>query len=253
VLQTSRREPQPDSRRFPALHGIDRWSVCNAVAALLAAIVSISSGTLLPALVTACGSMAVCLIGFGPRSGFAGVGAGNLVTVARLLAVACLLAVVTERGNWIAVGTVAVWVFDGVDGWLARRLGESSEFGAQFDMETDSHVMLLVCLHLSVTRDLGLWILAMGALRYVYVLVRWAALTHEIRERRSSWGRIVYSLAVFALALGCVAEWSALALPLMAAATLALCGSFAPDFIALLRPAADGGGFTARSRRTPWS
>jgi phosphatidylglycerophosphate synthase len=242
---------QPDSRRFPALHGIDRWTVGNAVAALLAAAVSIASATLSPSLITACCSMAACLLGFGPRGGFARIGAGNLVTGARLLAVACLLALVPEQGAWIAVATALAWVFDGVDGWLARRLGESSAFGAVFDMETDSHVMLLVCLYLVVSRDFGPWILAMGALRYAYVLTRWAAVTREIRERRSSWGRAIYSLAVCSLALGCALGERIL--PLMAAATFALCASFAPDFLELLRPAAAGGVVTARSRRTPWS
>lgn len=227
-----------------------QWSVWNAVAALLSAVVSIESGTLLPALVTSCAALSWCWFSFAPRGGLAGIGASNLVTGARLSAVACVLALAPQHGHWVAVATAGSWVFDGLDGWLARRLGESSAFGAHFDMETDSHVMLLVCVWLIVTRDLGLWVLIMGGLRYVYVLTRWAAAPLELRERRSSWGRIIYSLAMIALALGCVADWNALSLPLMAVATLALCGSFAPDFIALLRPAADGGVFTVRSRRT---
>jgi phosphatidylglycerophosphate synthase len=247
------RAPESDSPRFPALRAMDRWAIWNAVAALLAGVASIGSASLVPSLVAACGSMLVCLLGFGPRNGFVRAGAANLLTMARLLAMTSLLLVIPERDNWIAAGTALAWAFDGLDGWLARRLGESSAFGAQFDMETDSHVMLLVCLHLVVNRNFGLWILTMGGLRYVYVLLRWAALTGEIRERRSSLGRIIYSLAVCALALGCVPEWSGLALPLMAAATLALCGSFAPDFLALYGPAADAGELTARWRRTPWS
>ena len=180
--------------------------------------------------------MAVCLFAFGPRGGFARIGAANLLTGARLLGVAGLLALAPEHSHWIALATGLAWVFDGVDGWLARRMGESSTFGAQWDMETDSHVMLLVCLHLIVTLHLGVWILTMGGLRYVYVLLRFATVTREVRERRSSWGRSIYSLAICSLALGCVPEWSTFAVPLMAAATLALCGSFAPDFLALVRP-----------------
>lgn len=204
------------------------------MAALLAVAICIASASLLPALVTSCVSMSACLLGFGPRNGFARSGAANLVTWSRLLAVACLLALLPERGTWIAVGISLAWVFDGVDGWLARRLGETSVFGARFDMETDSHIMLLVCLHLVVTRGLAGWILITGCLRYAYVLARWAAAPRVIRERRSTWGRIIYSLAMCALASSCVAPWSELSMPLLVLATLALCGSFAPDFAALL-------------------
>ena len=39
-----------------------------------------------------------------------------------------------------------VLLLDGVDGWLARRGGWCSRFGARFDMETDALLVLLILL-----------------------------------------------------------------------------------------------------------
>ena len=46
---------------------------------------------------------------------------------------------------WPTIGVVTlVAVLDGVDGWLARRSGMESAFGARFDMETDAALILVL-------------------------------------------------------------------------------------------------------------
>jgi phosphatidylglycerophosphate synthase len=54
---------------------------------------------------------------------------------------------------------------DAVDGRVARRTGTVSAFGARFDMESDAVLILVLALH--VARDLGWWVLAVGAARYL--------------------------------------------------------------------------------------
>ena len=39
---------------------------------------------------------------------------------------------------WVIGLTALMGALDGLDGWLARRTGMTSEFGARFDMETDA-------------------------------------------------------------------------------------------------------------------
>ncbi|GAA3668355.1 hypothetical protein GCM10022237_30300 [Nocardioides ginsengisoli] len=66
----------------------------------------------------------------------------------------------------VAVSTVAL-VLDAVDGWIARRTGTASAFGARFDMETDAFLIAVLSVHVAPT--LGWWVLAIGAMRYAYV------------------------------------------------------------------------------------
>ncbi|MEM9247569.1 MAG: CDP-alcohol phosphatidyltransferase family protein [Pseudomonadota bacterium] len=98
----------------------------------------------------------------------------NAVTQVRLallaLVATCLMADPTP--NW-AVFTLATLTFalDGADGWLARREGLVSEFGARFDMEVDSLFALVLALGALASGAAGLLILLLGTARYLF----WAA------------------------------------------------------------------------------
>lgn len=64
------------------------------------------------------------------------------------------------------------FLLDGVDGWVARRTGSSSEAGGRLDMETDAAFFMVLSMPLSLA--LGPWVLAIGALRYLFVAAsRW--------------------------------------------------------------------------------
>ncbi|MGY6553104.1 MAG: CDP-alcohol phosphatidyltransferase family protein [Wenzhouxiangella sp.] len=82
-----------------------------------------------------------------------------------------------ELGWWLAGLALAALILDGVDGWLARRLGESSDFGARFDMEVDAALIMVLCLGLIAADQAGIWVLAIGLMRYAFVaaarLWRW--------------------------------------------------------------------------------
>lgn len=54
-----------------------------------------------------------------------------------------------------------------VDGQVARRTGTASPLGARFDMEIDAFLILV--LSIFVATSLGAWVLAIGAMRYVFV------------------------------------------------------------------------------------
>lgn len=99
----------------------------------------------------------------------------NVVTLARAAMVAALAAVVW-RGpqGWdvLVVATVAL-ALDGVDGWLARRSGLSSDFGARFDMETDAALALVLAAHVWLGGMTGAEVLLLGAMRYAFVAGFW--------------------------------------------------------------------------------
>jgi phosphatidylglycerophosphate synthase len=105
---------------------------------------------------------------------------------------------VTALRALLAFVVLGLFALDGLDGWLARRRGTASAFGALFDMETDALFVLTVELVLYQRGDLGAWILVTGCLRYVYVLVRAFVPARRADVPRSRFGRLAFT----GLALG---------------------------------------------------
>lgn len=181
-------------------------------------------------------------------------GAANLVTLGRVvgscwvigLTLQALLGRLGPTGLllmiMIATGCL---VLDGVDGWVARARGESSAFGARFDMETDAALLMALSLAVPVLRVAGWWVLAIGLMRYAYVAAAWVA-PNRIRDALRRPLPYRYSRKVVAVTQG-IALLAALALGLadvavpvlptviLLAALAALCWSFGRDVIGQLR------------------
>ena len=106
-------------------------------------------------------------------------GVANTVTLARGALTLLTLALVGIGGGaslaWtiVALATVAA-VLDAVDGPLARSRGESSAFGARFDMEIDALLILVLAVLVFQHAKAGAWILLAGLLRYVFVAASYA-------------------------------------------------------------------------------
>ncbi|APX14120.1 hypothetical protein BWR18_19865 (plasmid) [Tateyamaria omphalii] len=120
------------------------------------------------------------------------LGLCNVVTLSRVAMVAFLFGavLVPEVSAWLVfVVALATFALDGVDGWLARRAGLSSDFGARFDMETDAGLGAVIAVLLLVTGTTGVEILVLGFMRYAFVCagVIWPALQaplpHSIRRK----------------------------------------------------------------------
>jgi phosphatidylglycerophosphate synthase len=102
------------------------------------------------------------------------LGGANAVTFVRLLLIAPVMAILAEPPSaalaWLALAIAGiVLVLDGVDGWVARRLGSASGFGARFDMETDALLILVLSVLALHFDKAGAWILAAGLIRYAFV------------------------------------------------------------------------------------
>jgi phosphatidylglycerophosphate synthase len=99
------------------------------------------------------------------------LGLCNRVTFLRLVLTTALLApLFAVAAPWAVLGlALFALVLDGVDGWLARREGLVSAFGARFDMEVDAALGLILALNVWVFGTVGLAVLVLGLPRYVFV------------------------------------------------------------------------------------
>ena len=122
--------------------------------------------------------MAVALLTMRDQHPFPNFGAANWVTLMRAVLVALAASLITEPAQsslaWVVVAlTATVAALDGIDGWLARRTGMSSAFGARFDMETDAFFMLVLSLVVWRHHKAGVWVIAIGLMRYAFVAAGW--------------------------------------------------------------------------------
>jgi phosphatidylglycerophosphate synthase len=106
-------------------------------------------------------------------------GPANAVTTLRAVLVSLIVGLIGEAaaGRIAAVATavaVSVTVLDGVDGWLARRSGIGSGFGARYDVETDALLVMAMSVLVWQHGKAGAWVLAGGLMRYAFVLAGWA-------------------------------------------------------------------------------
>lgn len=170
-------------------------------------------------------------------------GLGNGITLLRAAGAAVLAGLALDpavlagpRGWWAFAAVAVLLALDGVDGWAARREGQASAFGARFDMEVDSLLVLaLSALALGLGKA-GPWILAIGLMRYAFVLAghAWTALARPLPPSRRRDAVCVAQVAALGLLLAppVVPPLSA---ALAAAALAALAASFATDVAWLLR------------------
>lgn len=161
-------------------------------------------------------------------------GPANTVTLGRMALVAVLFGAALAPpapASWALAGLAsAALALDGVDGWLARRTGLVSGFGARFDMEVDCALALVLAFLAFQSGKVGAWVLLLGLARYLF----WAAslarpwLAEPLPERLSRKVVCVVQILVL-IALVSPAVGAAIA-PALAAATLAcVAWSFAVD------------------------
>jgi phosphatidylglycerophosphate synthase len=138
----------------------------------------------------------------GTHHPFPRFGPANVVTMLRAALVAGVAGLIGEtlddRIAWLAViAVVIIAVLDGVDGWLARQNGESSGFGARFDMEVDAALILILSILVWVHGKAGAWVIVCGLMRYAFVAAGWvlpwlaAPLRSTMRGKSVAIGQLV--------------------------------------------------------------
>ncbi|HEV7650942.1 MAG TPA: CDP-alcohol phosphatidyltransferase family protein [Actinophytocola sp.] len=126
------------------------------------------------------------------RYGVSAFGPADLVTLARAVLIGGVTALISDIPEPVAVTPMVVLAavalsLDAVDGRVARHTGTVSPFGARFDMETDAFLILVLSAYLATV--VGPWVLAIGAMRYLFImagrLLSWmrAELPHSMTRK----------------------------------------------------------------------
>ena len=173
------------------------------------------------------------------RYAHARLGVCNAITHLRLTLTVWLCAVLVQPGL-LAENVEVAWAatcvallslsLDGIDGWMARREGLTSAFGARFDVEVDAMLALSLSLLAWQAGLAGFWVLALGLPRYLFLaaqqIVPWLCAPLPPRRDR----KIVCALQITALiALLCPLVPAALSQPGAAMAAFVLLLSFGRD------------------------
>jgi len=195
----------------------------------------------LTAAVTAAATLAVLVGVAGDQHPHARFGAANAVTTIRVGLVALVAGLIGVQagvsGLWLGVVLASVAaVLDGVDGWLARRTGLASAFGARFDMETDALLILVLSILVWQHGKAGPWVLAGGLMRYGFVAAGWV-LSWLARPLRSTLrGKTVAVVQIIGLIVAIAPIIPVPYSAIVAAVTLTvLAWSFAVDIVRLAR------------------
>jgi phosphatidylglycerophosphate synthase len=163
-------------------------------------------------------------------------GLANQLTLLRSALVCLIGSALLASGQapvqgWSVAALVATALtLDLLDGQVARWLGLTSAFGARFDMEVDALLILILALLVWQAGRVDAWVLAIGLMRYAFVLAGWlfawlrAALPPSRRRRAVC---AVQGLSLLVCVLPPVTPW--IAGLVAAVALMALAGSFAAD------------------------
>ncbi|HET8953060.1 MAG TPA: CDP-alcohol phosphatidyltransferase family protein [Solirubrobacteraceae bacterium] len=114
----------------------------------------------------------------------------------------------------------AALALDLLDGWVARRTGTATALGARFDGEVDA--FLILALSVYVASELGAWVLAIGAARYLFGAGEWLLpwMRAPLPPRR--WRKLVAALQGVVLTVAAAGVVPEAAMQLVLAAALAL-------------------------------
>jgi phosphatidylglycerophosphate synthase len=152
--------------------------------------------------------MAIVRRGLAAHHPFPRFGPANQVTTIRALLAALASALIGEAATpgiaWCVVGAAAlVGALDGIDGWLARRSGMASDFGARFDMETDAFFILVLSMLAWHHGKAGAWVILCGLIRYAFVAAGWILpwMARPLRSTTRGKAVAVGQMAGLALAL----------------------------------------------------
>jgi cardiolipin synthase (CMP-forming) len=128
----------------------------------------------------------------------------NLFTLLRLLCLPLFLYLLFVRDNRAAAGWLlgGLGATDWIDGYLARRLGQVSEFGRKFDPTVDRVLFIVAIVAIIIDEAAPVWFCWLVLIREVLVGGAVAIATLFFRMPRfdvSWWGKLATFLLMFAI------------------------------------------------------
>jgi phosphatidylglycerophosphate synthase len=162
-------------------------------------------------------------------------GPANVVTAARSTLVGIITGIVAASfiapipvGMLVAVAVPAL-LLDAVDGWIARRTNSMTELGARFDMEVDAFLLLVLSAY--VSQRFGVWVLAIGLMRYAFVAAGWIMPWMRGQLPFRYWRKVVTAAQGAALTIAAADVFPVFDVVLVAIALALLVESFARDVL----------------------
>jgi cardiolipin synthase (CMP-forming) len=128
----------------------------------------------------------------------------NLFTLARLLCLPLFLYLLFGRDNRAAAALLlgGLGATDWVDGYLARRLGQVSEFGKKFDPTVDRLLFIVATIAIIIDEAAPVWFCVLVVIRELLVGGTIAIATVAFNMQRfdvSWWGKVATCLLMFAI------------------------------------------------------
>jgi phosphatidylglycerophosphate synthase len=160
------------------------------------------------------------------RAGAAALGPADRVTLTRAALVGGVAALASASFatrvpvETLVSITVVALVLDAVDGWVARRTETASALGARFDMEVDAFLIFVLSVY--VAREIGAWVLVIGAARYTFVVAGWLLPWMRGSLPPRYWRKVVAAIQGVALTFAALDVLSPAWTNLVIAASLAL-------------------------------
>lgn len=223
-------------------HGIaaiSAWGNHHAAAMLIALSMSTALTTAVPIVIVAALSFAFLwyqnhaeAVLARPYAGYA-----NYVTVLRLAVILGVAAAMGEISrSFVLLAFAANVALDVVDGYVARRNRQASDFGAAFDREVDAVFVLAAYLYFFLVHGAAAWILVPGILPYAYRLVVWRYGAPFSAEKKLPVAAYLAGLN-YVLLLAAVAAPTEMQLYVLIASTFVVACSFSISFWTLRRHA----------------
>ncbi len=117
----------------------------------------------------------------------------NWITLFKLLLVILLLSLFDRmKPLEMTLLSLLIVLVDVVDGYLARRLNQTSKFGAIFDSEVDAFYVLTCAFGAYLYFDMPIWILFMGYIRYLYEIPLF--FLNKNKTLKKPQGRSIYAI-----------------------------------------------------------
>lgn len=198
-----------------------------------------SLSSVMPALLLYLGAAGVVAYGLQHHYPHDQLGLCNVVTLTRMVIVAVLAVAMFEEipPSLTLLGlAILALCLDGVDGYLARRQGLISPFGARFDIEVDAAFALTLAVYAAVTKVAAPYVVLLGLPYYAFTLARrfWPWLDAPLPD---SLARKAVCVAQISVLIAILVPWIPAAL-LNAAVLAVICAlvwSFGRDILWLSR------------------
>ena len=165
-----------------------------------------------------------------PYAGYA-----NWITFGRFLLLLLFLCNVDNFSKqWLFLGFLMVIGMDGLDGWAARCYQQSSDWGALFDKEVDSFLVLGISLVLYLVEGLPIWIVGIGLLHYVYELTLYFLGWQYVAIPPNPIGKYVAATLFISLLTPFILPFT-IATPILGVASIFTLTSFSISFILIIQ------------------